>query len=119
MPLANLLAVLRGSGAVTALVPQKRIEAHRRTQTFVLPAILLSEAVVTPFNHLTGHAGVDANQIQLKALGTTYTQAKQVADACRTALQAAGYLLISKLEDDEPDSDPELFEFIQTWSDIS
>lgn len=119
MPLPNLLAVLRASGAVTALVPQKRMEAHRRTQTYVLPAILLSEAVVTPFNHLTGHAGIDANQIQLKALGTTYTQAKLIADACRTALQAAGYLLLSELKDNEPDSDPELFEIIQTWSDIS
>lgn len=116
MPVATARAVLVASGAVTALVPENRIEAIRRTQSLAVPAIILQRISTTPFNHLTGNGVLDANLVQLDVFGTDYTAARLIADTCRTALEAAGHPLQSEIDGYESETDPELYQITQTWS---
>ncbi len=116
MPIATVRAVLVASGAVTTLVPALRIEPLRRTQTFAAPAITLQRVSTVPFNHLRGNGQLDANLVQLDVLSTDYTNARLIADTCRTALEAAGYPLQSEIDGYESETDPELYRITQTWS---
>ena len=116
MTVATVRAVLVAAAPVTTLVPAERIEALRRTQSFVLPAITLTDVSKTPVNHLRGHAGLDENQVQIDCLAANYTAALGVADAVRTAMQTAGFLMSDQFERNEPETDPELFQITQSWS---
>lgn len=116
MPVAAVRTVLVASGAVIALVPALRIEPIRRTQTFAIPAITLQRVSTTPQNHLRGNGALDANLVQLDVLGSDYTAARLIADTCRTALEAAGYLLQSEIDGYESETDPELYRITRTWS---
>ncbi len=116
MPVATTRAVLVASGAVTALVPATRIEPLRRTQSLVLPGITLQRVSTTPQNHLRGNGQLDANLVQLDVFDDDYTNARLIADACRTALEAGGYPLNSEIDGYESETDPELYRITQTWS---
>jgi hypothetical protein len=118
MTVATVRAVLVASGAVTALVPSDRIEALRRTQSFAIPAITLTDVSKVPFTHLTGNAGLDLNSMQIDVYGATYTEALNVATAVRAALEAdvSRMTMQSQIERNEPETDPELFQITQTWN---
>ena len=107
--------VLAASGAVIALVPASRIEPVRRTQALAAPAILLQRISVVPQNHLRGDGDLDACVVQLDVFATTYAATRSIADACRSALQAAGYLMTLEVDGFEPDVDPELYRLSQSW----
>ena len=105
--------VLVASAGVTALVGQ-RVSPMLKAQDIALPAIVLQRISVTPQNHLQGFGNLDGNRVQLDSWATTYIVARQVADAARTALQAAGYVL--GLESDDYDSATQTYRVIQDWS---
>jgi hypothetical protein len=118
MTVAIVRAVLAADSAVTALVPATRIEALRRTQSFAIPAITLTDVAKVPFTHLRGNAGLDLNSVQVDFYGATYTEALNVATAARAALEAdaARFTMQSQIERNEPETDPELFQITQTWN---
>lgn len=118
MSVAYVGAVLVASGAVTALVPAERIEALRRTQSFDIPAITLTNVSKSPFTHLRGNAGLDADVVQIDIYGDTYTDALTIAAAVRAALEAdaAHPTMQSQDEINEPEQNPELFQITQTWN---
>lgn len=116
MAISQVRSVLVAASAVTALVPADHIEPIRRGQSITLPSVTLQRVSVTPFNGIAGFVSVDANLVQLTVIDDSYTDARSIADACRTALQDGGYLLQSELDGHEPETDPELYEIFQTWS---
>lgn len=116
MTVAVVGAALIADVGVTTLVPAERIEALRRTQGIAIPAITITDVVRTPFNHLRGWGGTDANQVQVDLYASNYTDALQIAAAARAALETAGYIMESQLERNEPETDPELFLITQQWS---
>src|SRR4051812_40351036 len=97
-----------GAPAVTALVPATHIEPLRRTQNIGVPGIALQRVSDVPFNHLRGEANLDVNLVQADFYGDDYTALRAIADACRTAGLAAGFLLNSELDGYDPETDPEL-----------
>jgi hypothetical protein len=117
MTIATVRAVLVADSAVIALVPAIRIEPMRRTQSFALPAITLQVISKVPFNHLRGDGRLDLCLVQVDYWATSYTQARQAADAGRAALNAAGMTMTSEIDGGfEPETDPELFRITQSWS---
>lgn len=116
MSVATVRAVLVAAAPVTTLVPEQRIEGLRRTQSFAIPAVTLTDVSLVPFAQLRGHAGLNAHLVQVDCYGATYTQALDVAAASFAALEAAGYIMQSQIERNEPETDPELFQVTQTWS---
>lgn len=117
MTVAIVRQVLVNAAAVTNLVPSARIEALRRTQSFELPAITLTDVSRIPFTHLAGNSGLDSNLVQIDCYGNDYTEALDVAAAVRTAMEADSrhFTMSSQLERNEPETDPELFQITQTW----
>jgi hypothetical protein len=70
---------------------------------------------VQPTNHLTGDASLDQCVITVKSWAYTLTEARQLSDACRAAMIAAGYLLSSERDNDEPGVDPLLYMVTQDY----
>jgi hypothetical protein len=118
MTVATVRAVLAAAGSVTALVPAARIEALRRTQSFAIPAITLTDITRVPFTHLRGNAGLDLSAVQIDIYAADYTNALTIATAVRAALEAdaSRMTLQSQIERNEPETDPELFQISQTWN---
>lgn len=116
MPVATVRAVLIAAAPVIALVPALRIEPIRRTQSTTIPAITLQRVSTVPFNHLRPSPNLDANLVQLTVIDDSYTDARSAADACRAALEAAGFSMQSEIDGYESETDPELYQIIQTWS---
>jgi len=116
MSVATVRAVLVASGAVTALVPATRIEPIRRTQRTAIPAIVLQRISMIKFPHLRANGSLKQTLVQLTVIDDDYTNALAIADACSTALDAAGYVLQSELDGYESETDPELYQIPQTWS---
>lgn len=116
MTIATVRAVLVAAVPVTTLVPADRIEALRRTQSFAIPAITLTDVVKVPFSHLRSSTGLCLSTIQVDCLAATYTAALALATAVRTALEAATFIMDSQIERNEPETDPELFQITQSWS---
>jgi hypothetical protein len=115
MSVMTVRTVLVNASAVTAIVPATRIEALRRTQSFEVPALTITDAVATDFNGLTGFAGLTSHLVQVDVYGADYTQCKELADIVSIALRAGGFARQSEIERNEPGTDPELFQKTQTW----
>lgn len=115
MSLATVRGVLIGSSAVAAICAD-RISPLISAQGSLLPAVTLQRTELEPQNGLRGFAGLDSNTVQLDAWAETYQQARDLADACRTALQAAGVIMLSEFDNYEPSTDPGLYRVTQTFS---
>lgn len=102
MPITTVRNILTASGGVTALVDQ-RISPLLRAQDEALPCITLTLVTTVPFNHLLGPPSLDENRVQVDCWAETYTDARDVANASRVALEAAGLVMTSEAEDSEPD----------------
>jgi hypothetical protein len=118
MSVEAVRTVLVSAAPVTALVPAARIEPLRRTQSFATPAITLQRIAGIPTSHLRGSAGLMHHHVQLDVWAQHYSDALDIAAACRTALEALphGFILESEIEGHESEPDPELARIIQTWS---
>jgi hypothetical protein len=115
MAIAIVRGVLIASSAVTAICAD-RISPLMKAQGALLPNVTLQRTELEPQNGLRGYAGLDSNTVQLDAWSETYQQARDLADACRTALQAAGFVMLSEFDNYEPSTDPGLYRVTQTFS---
>lgn len=102
MAVETIRNILRASGGVTALVDQ-RISPAERAQDESLPAVVLTLVSCVPQNHLNGAPTLDANRVQLDVFAETYEDAREVAAACRSALEAGGCVLDNEMDGFEPD----------------
>ena len=91
--------ILAGNTAVTALVSD-RVFPLVRPQNLTLPAITLQRVISTPANIINrAVAPIDHDRLQLDAWDATYAGARALADACRSAINQAGYTLETELDD--------------------
>jgi hypothetical protein len=117
MAVATVRAVLVAAAPVIAIVPEERIEPVARTQALAVPAITLQRVSSVPFSHLRGNGALRLSSVQVDCYAGDYTSARALADACTTALDAAGFTLQSEFDGGlESEPDPELFRVTQTWS---
>jgi hypothetical protein len=105
MSIELIYNILSNDPGVTALVGS-RITPFVRTQNLTLPAVTMQRITMQPTNALSGDANMDHTRMQVNSFAETYDQTTQVANACRRAIQAAGYLL--SLEIDNFDDQAEL-----------
>lgn len=115
MPIETLRTVLVAAAPVTAICDD-RIVPLSKAQGELLPNVTLQRTTTNPVNHLRGHANLDDVLVQLDAWDETQDGAKALADACRAALQAAGYLMTAEFDNYESTTDPGLYHVTQVWS---
>ena len=102
MPIQTVRNILIAAGGVTALVGS-RISPVMRAQSEAMPCVTLTLVSVAPSNHLAGAPTLDANLVQVDSWAETYTQARDEANACRAALEAANVVMNSEFDNYEPD----------------
>jgi head-tail adaptor len=101
MSVSALLNILNVDIAVTSFVgvgAEARITPIMRTQDQLLPAVTLSVAAVNPLYTLNGPAGMDENRFQVDSWAKTYAEASALAGACRDAIEASGFVMLSELD---------------------
>ena len=102
MAIETVRNILMAAGGVTALV-DTRVSPVQRAQDESLPCVVLGIVSTVPQNHLNGAPTLDANRVQLDAYAETYADAREVATACRTALEAGGCVMDNEFDAFEPD----------------
>lgn len=106
--------ILIADATVTGLVDD-RISPVLKQQGIKYPVVTLDRTELTPTNHLTGDAGLDSVLVGVRSWATTYKEARQVADACRAAIVAAGHLMQSERDNYEDGIDPGLYLITQEF----
>jgi hypothetical protein len=110
------LSVLQGASAVTALVGN-RISPLTRQQDAPLPAVTMLRIAVVPANNLLGNGNLDQTRLQIDCWGATATDASGVASAVRTAMEAAGILMMNQPSDAFQEApNPGTYQIIQEYS---
>ena len=102
MALETVRNILIAESTVTALV-NDRISPVHRAQDEALPCVVLSTVSVVPQNHLHGRPTLDASRVQLDAYAETYAAARELASACRAALEVGNCVMDNEFDDFEPD----------------
>lgn len=102
MAVQAIRTILMADAAVVALVGQN-VEPVRRDQATPLPSVVLQRVSLVPANHLKGAPTLDENRVQLDVFAETYAAARQIADACRAALEAADVVMDRENDNFEPD----------------
>ena len=102
MILETMRNVLIAAAPVTAIVGD-RVSYVTRSQSLAAPAVLLTVVSTVPQNQLAGAPTLDQSRVQLDVYADSYTQARALATACRNALEAAGYVTESEIDNFEPD----------------
>lgn len=106
--------ILAADAGVIALVAD-RIEYEIKQQGETFPAITVARTNVQPTMHLTGDASLDQCTVRVDSWATTLTQARQVSDACRTALISTNIQLQSEHDNYESGIDPGLYLITQEF----
>jgi len=101
MLFGTIRTVLAGAAPVTAICGQN-IDSLVRPQAVALPSVTVQAIAVTPINGINGWYGLDGNLAQLDSWAATYTQAHELAAACRTAMQDAGHTMESEFDNYDP-----------------
>jgi hypothetical protein len=85
-----VLDILRDDATVTAITD--RIYLEEAEQTDELPYVIIELSDNEPFPTKSGKTGADHNMVNVFSYGNTYKEAKNLANACRNALddKAAG-----------------------------
>ena len=87
----SLYDALRLNAPVAALVGT-RIRAMRLKQGDTFPALVYSRISTAAENDLDGHAGLDNCRFQVDCYSEGFTEARTLAAAVKTAMNAAGHL---------------------------
>lgn len=104
----TIVATLKADVTVTGLLAD-RISPLRGFQDEVFPYAIITEVSNTPENTLSGFAGIDHCEVQVDVWDTTFDGADTAARTCRSTLQSAGYICLSKVGDSSDDQlDPAL-----------
>lgn len=110
----QVLAVLTLAAPVTALVGS-RITPLIRTQDLALPAITLQRITMTPTNQFSGDAGLDQARVQVDCYGASYIDARNVANAVRTAMRAVPILMTLETERFDEPPNPGVYSVTQEY----
>jgi hypothetical protein len=102
MAIETVRNILMAAGGVTTLV-NTRVSPVQRAQDEALPCVVLTLVSAVPQNHLNGAPTLDANRVQLDAYADTYADAREVAAACRAALEVGGCVMDNEFDAFEPD----------------
>lgn len=116
MTVETVQATLLAAGAVTAIAGT-RVHQVQRIQSDTLPAVVLTQVSAVPQNHLYGVPTLDSVRVQVDCYAATRTQCRQLADATRAALEAAGLDMELEAESFEPDvSEFRITQDFLTWT---
>jgi hypothetical protein len=116
--LETVLADLVADAGVTAIVgsgSNAKISPLLKAQGISPPAVTLQRTSLVPQNHLRGNGNLDDCSVQLDAWATTYAGARALANACRSALEAAGHVMKGEFDNYDPQVDPGLFRITQDY----
>lgn len=83
------LQALQNATAITDLVSD-RIYLIESDQSGVMPQIALSDVSDNPINALSGEATTINERIQIDVHSKSYAEAKNISDAIKTVMDAAG-----------------------------
>lgn len=76
-----------------------RVSPIRTYQGQDYPYAILVETSEQPQNSLSGYAGLDLCEVQVEVWDKTFQGADDGARACRTAIEAAGYVCTGRVGD--------------------
>lgn len=105
--------LLAASSGVTAICAANNINPVVFPQSVAEPAIILEQISMAPINGLKGSEGLDASRVLVDCLTSSYTTARNLAAAVRTALEAGGALLENEQDDYDPQT--ETYRVSQQW----
>lgn len=118
--MADALTVARSvliADSAVAAIAGSRISPVYRSQDVPVPAVTLSNVGKSPINALNTYAGIDSNRVQADCWADTYTQARQLAEAVRNAMQTAGHLLEFEADDrDDPSGQFRVIQDFYVWT---
>jgi hypothetical protein len=97
MLLTTVYTILSASTDVTTR-SAGRIELLTKPKSIGVPSVCLFVVTTTPVNGLEAWNGLDGNLVQVDSYAPTYTDAKQLAQACRDALEAAGHEMAGEFD---------------------
>jgi hypothetical protein len=97
MLLTTVRTTLVNAAAVTAIVGT-RVELLTRPQAVDVPAVCLQVVSTTPVYGLEAWHNLDENQVQIDCYASTYTVARDLAAACRAAMEAADHELTTEFD---------------------
>ena len=100
MAVKTVIDILLADATVSGFVGT-RISPLTRAQDLALSAITVQRISTVPQNHLRGFGNLDGNRVQVDCWASTYAGARDLAEACRTAINAAGHLCLSEVDDFE------------------
>ena len=107
--------LLSGAAAVVALVPASRIRGQGYAgETPVAPYITWQIVDGLPENYTGNRPGMDTFRVQVDCWSTTAAGAKQVAEACRDALEPHAQCVA--IFGDDYDSEAGLYRYGFDWS---
>ena len=118
MSIEVVVAVLKADASVTAIVgsgSNARISPLIKEQSITTPAVTLQRVSTDPVNDLRGFSDLDDSRTQVDAWAESYAGARALANACRTALQNAGHLMLGEFDNYNPDTDPGLYRITQDY----
>lgn len=96
--LSETVAVLLADAGVQAKVSD-RVYPLQAGQDQTTPYVIVTETVTDPQNHLLGPSGLDRCEVDVNCWARTFSDAEDVAAACRTAMESAGHLCIGRITD--------------------
>lgn len=76
-----------------------RVSPLRAFQGASYPYAVINETSEQPQNHLTGYGGLDLCEVQVDFWDSTFLGADTAAREGRSAMEAAGYLCLSRVSD--------------------
>lgn len=112
------LSVLKASSGVTDIVgtgADARISPLIKEQTITIPAVTIQRTGVNPANHLRGNGSLDESLTQIDSWSATYSGARTLASACRSAMEAAGHLMVGEYDNYDSGVDPGLYRVTQDY----
>jgi hypothetical protein len=90
------LEALRAVIVAAATSVGDRVSPDRTYQGDSYPYAIITELSNDPLTALSGWAGIDHCEVEVSVYGQTFDDADSGARACRTALEAAGYVCLRK-----------------------
>lgn len=97
MAVQTVFDILSADSTVSSIVTD-RITPLIRVQDLPLPAVTLSRVSVVPINLMDRPDGTDDNRVQVDSWDQTYAGVRALASACRSALERAGYPMMSEMD---------------------
>jgi hypothetical protein len=104
----QLVAILMADAAVQAIAGA-RIYPMRRPQDDPAPCVVYQRISTAPVKNIEGDSGLDSVRLQVSCWATAYADAKALAAAVRSAINASDLKSATEMEMDDQDAETREF----------